>query len=256
MNDLFARFSNLSYEIFGVILPGMVLSLFLLLWWAAIGDFATTLAIPIFSIEQLKTMLDSLTFAAGMGAAIPIITAWYFFGHLVLWVTRSGAKVDSENSSAGKRVYGCLKFRVPKPLGNFDESLTELYKVVCREFSGDDVSVEWRQFFPLAKCFISQRLTTSLVNTYQNKYTFHRSIVGASSLLFWISIITLPALFYSCDELILTDYIYVVLLVLISILFVWGFSSSYMFHWKSFGNALVTESYSLIRNPKKVDDVG
>ncbi len=194
MNELFARITNLSYEIFGVILPGLILNIFLLLLWAAVGSFSPIISadlLPSFSMDKLQHLLDSLTVVTGVGAFIPIVVLWYFLGHLVLWISRSGPMVDDKTLGSVKRVGSSLIFKIPKPEKSYDEKLSPLYDVVCKEFSKDRVSIEWRQFYPLAKCFIAQRLTSSLVVTYQNKYTFHRSVIGASVFVFWLSILSI-----------------------------------------------------------------
>jgi hypothetical protein len=35
--------------------------------------------------------------------------------------------------------------------------------------------------------------------------------------------------------------------------FVWGFSESYLYHWKMFGNSIVTESYCLLYGPQDAE---
>ena len=93
MNELLARLTNLSYDLFGVILPGIVMSLFICLWWTALGPLAplwTYGAVPELAVATARTMIDSLSVAVGVGIAIPALAVWYFLGHLLLWIARSG----------------------------------------------------------------------------------------------------------------------------------------------------------------------
>ena len=40
VNELLATLTNLSYELFGVVLPGIVASIFILLYWITLGPVA------------------------------------------------------------------------------------------------------------------------------------------------------------------------------------------------------------------------
>lgn len=230
--------------------------MFILIWWASVGECAPLISaniLPAFSIDNLQRLLDSLTFTTGIGAFIPLLATWYFLGHLILWVSRSGPSVARKDLGSVKRLVLSLRFNIPKPDTMFDPKLEPLYRAVCSKFAPDDALIEWRQFYPLAKCFISQRLVSSLVTTYQNKYTLHRSITGASAVLFWLTLastLLIGILTPINSASMQPNWILTVFVLAGSLLLVWGFSDSYMYHWQMFGNSLVTEAYSLIRNPR------
>src|SRR5688500_11960344 len=93
MSELLAKLTNFGYELTGIILPGVIAILFLLLWWTALGSLVpiwTGGAVPEFTVATARGIIDSLSVAAGVGIAIPTIAACYFAGHLVHWIARSG----------------------------------------------------------------------------------------------------------------------------------------------------------------------
>lgn len=254
MNELLGKLTNLSYEFFGVILPGTVASVFIVLCWIALGPLApfwTDDIVPKFTITTLQRLFDSLSLASGIGVAIPLLAIWYFLGHILLWIARSGDS-DAEASNASvRRVLLSLVLQIPKPASSFDPKLQPLYDVVRKEFASDGAELEWRQFYPVVKSYLAQRLPYSLVATYQNKYTFHRSVTTASAVLFWFSLLALVGAFVTL-RMNGPQPNWALFLSLLggAILLVWGFSGSYMYHWEMFGNSIITEAYSLLRGPK------
>jgi hypothetical protein len=252
MDELIGKLTNLTYELFGVILPGLVMTMFVLAWLWAVGDLAPIASadlIPRFDLQLLRDLLSESTRATML---LPVLAVAYFFGHLLLWIGRSGPTLDPESSKkTSKRMLGCLRFRIPKPAASFDAPLESLFKKVSPKFSDSGEVLEWRQFYPLAKSFVAQRLSYSLIATYQNKYTLHRSITTAATALLWLSVTAAVAGFLTHRMTgVHPSYLGLSALALFSILLIWGFSGSYMLHWKMFGNTIVTESYSLLFGPK------
>lgn len=92
MSDLFGSItSNLAYEFLGVFLPGMIASIFLLLFWIALGPatpYWTFGVLPQFSMTTLDRGLNSLSPISGASIVIPLLAIWYFAGHLLLWLGR------------------------------------------------------------------------------------------------------------------------------------------------------------------------
>lgn len=257
MNEIVGKLTNLSYEIFGVFLPGIVGNVFLLLLWQATGPvlpFWTNGVVAEFSLETLRGIVDSFSAASGMVAAIALLTLWYFIGHVVLWLSRSGKSVEQATKKPWKRLWLSLIFRVPKPTHPYNEKLENLYGAVRQELSYGGTELEWRQFYPVAKCLLAEKLVRSLVATYQNKYTFHRSVVAASAMLFWLTLIFSAAawLFLGLGDP-KPIWLMLGLLLVGSIVVIWNFSSSYMHHWEMFGNSVITETYSLLWVKRNAD---
>jgi hypothetical protein len=255
MNELLAKLTNLSYEFFGVILPGLVGSLFIYLWWSALGPLPplwTNGTIPEMTLETTQGIIDSLSVAVGVGITIPSLAVSYFIGHILLWIARSGSSDQEATKKWWRRVWLSLTFRIPKPPSSYDIRLEKLYKAVQAKFAIDGALLEWREFYPIVKSYLSQRLMYSLISTYQNKYTFHRSITTASAVLFWFCWLAfIGGMITYCITGIAPHWGLITALLVGSILLVWGFSSSYMYHWEMFGNTIITEAYSLIYGPKE-----
>ena len=252
MSELLAKLTNLSYEFFGVILPGIIVTLFIILWWTALGPLAprwTYGTVPQLTVDSARSMIDSLSIATGLGAGIPALAVAYFVGHILLWVARSGKADPAAANKPLRRVGLSLVFRIPKPSAPYDPKLRTLYNAVQAKFSVG-APLDWREFYPVVKSYLSQHLPYSLVATYQNKYTLHRSIATAAALLFWLNLIGLSGGAATCwINATAPRWGLLGVLLVAAIVLVVGFSSSYLYHWQMFGNTIITEAYSLIHGP-------
>lgn len=260
MNELLARLTNFSYELFGVLLPGVVASLFGLLLWSALGPLVPTWSfnnLPEFSISELGVLLNALGVATGIGTLIPLIVIWYFLGHLLLWIAKSWHAPFSKQDTGMRRLVLTLTLRIPKPQDPYDPNLRPLFDAARKAFSTDGVELAWRHFYPVAKSYLSRELTSSLVANYQNKYTFHRSVATASAILWWLSALgTIGGLITLKANGIQPHWIFLIGLLALSIFNAWGFSGSYLYHWEMFGNTIITEAYSLIHGPRNAESFG
>lgn len=254
MDELIAKLTNLSYDFFGILLPGVIFNIFLLLLWWALGSLVpiwTHNGIPEFTIQDLPHLIDALSLEGRIFAAIPFIFLWYFLGHLLNWFGRSGISIAGK-ISGGCRVYQSLRFRIPKPESSFDQKLEPLFKILQKEFSPKGVELTWSSLFPVLRIYLAQNLSRSLVTTYQNKYTLHRSITTASALLFWSSLLGIlggiVTLYFYCIQ---PHWLFLIALPIGSLILVWGFSGSYLYNWILFGNSILTETYSLLHSSKR-----
>lgn len=257
MNELLGKLINLGYEFFGTFVPGIVAILLFLLWWAALGPLPTVWThgvIPELTVQtahEIMTSMNSLTAATGIGVAVPLLAACYFAGHLLHWIARSGPSSQVAAYSTYRRLAYSLLFAVPKPANSFHPKLQRLFDLVQQRFTADQTALEWREFYPIAKSFLAQRVPNSLVSTYQNKYTLHRSIATAGAALFWLSLAAVvgAALTSGAGEL-GHSYVWLGLLLCGGLLLTGGFSASYVYHWEMFGNTIVTETYSRLYGPQ------
>src|SRR5438128_2304908 len=152
MNELLAKFTNLSYELLGVLIPGLIAALFFLLWWSALGGLApywTSDAVPELTVSTFRSIVESLSVASGIGVAVPVVAVCYFAGHILLWISRSGGADDTSCSVGWRRVGLSLLFRIPKPKSNFNAKLQRLYDRVQKKFTPKGNPLEWREFYPL-----------------------------------------------------------------------------------------------------------
>lgn len=254
MDQIVSKITNLGYELFGVLLPGVVAATFLALWWAGLGPLAPTLSngfFPQLTSENTSHIFESIGVRTGVGVAIPSLMATYFLGHILLWIGRSGKSDNKIVRSPLMRTYQSLTLRIPKPEDSYDPNLKPLLEKVSQEFSINGVPLSWPQFYPVVKNHISRNASYSLISTYQNKYTLHRSITLAAASLFWLATIGLFVGLISsyCFAVQAPRWGMLSFLTIFSIVLVWGFSDSYAYNWKLFGNSIITESYSMMFGP-------
>lgn len=223
--------------------------LLLIVWWIALGENYT------FSVVEFVAMLEGSNSLVGriggVGIAAVLVTLWYFLGHILLWLSRSGNPNESVARTGYKRAWYTLTFRIPKLSESFDPKLERLFNLVRKKFSSGEDNLEWREFYPIAKVYLSQNVPTSLVATYQNKYTLHRSIAMIGAILFWISLLALlVAYYYGASGGWSPKFSWLWSLSGFGCLLVWNFSSSYLYYWQMFGNTIITETYSQVYGPR------
>lgn len=257
MDVLFAKLTNLGYEFFGIVLPGVVCWILLGLWWAGLGPVAaywTCGAVPVFDLAELRAGIEGLSTALVIAGALPALVSIYFLGHVLHWAARSdwlakaGKPMGADKGSLA-RVGRSLIFSIPKPTESFDPKLKPMFEVVCSRFAAAG-SLEWGQIFPVLKSFLLSNLNYSLVATYQNKYTLHRSVTAGAAAWFWLNLLTIPiALIGRAVGGPSAHWVALAMCLGAALVLVWGFSDSFVFHWKNFGNSIITESYSVLAGP-------
>jgi hypothetical protein len=272
MDELLAKLTNLSYEIFGILLPGFIGATFLLLTWAAAGNIPALLTAGQVPALDLHVIHDhDLSYFDILYLGI----SFYFIGHLLHHLARTARPVRKGawtlrklfrwiGSGLGRRttiglarwanpwrVGGTrrtilsLAFKIPKPTRSYDPRLDPILKAVLPSFGLNPTTATWRQFYPLAKIQLTEKLSHSLVSTYQNKYTLHRSVTAGGILWFWTSL-TLLAMGVHLPN---SEPYWAGLgaMPFLSIFVVWAFSDGFAYNWQLFGDTLITESYALNR---------
>ncbi len=247
MDSLLGRLAELAYEFFGVILPGFITFLFLMVLWLAIGPMVgvwTLGHVPELTIARIGWWHDELTDASRVEWGLLLLVVCYFLGQAVNWYSRPDVDLDKEPSWR-KRIWLFLTRRTPKLKKSHSENLDRLYESAQKKLvAGDE---RWTSFYPVAKALIAQRLERSLLSTFQHKYTLHRSIAAASALLFHLS---LGAIVISAISKLWTtvspNWFWLAVLALLSLFLVNAFAASYLFFWKLWGNTVVTEAHTAI----------
>lgn len=255
MDQLISKLTNFGYELLGIFVPGAILLLFILIGWWCLGPLAEVWSLgllPQAHIKEVSGLLNLLNEEIRAGMFIALAVAAYFLGHLLHWSSRSGKGVEVSSMS---RVLLCLRFSIPKPQASYDLKLEPLFKE-AKSFLGFSPDADWRQFYPVAKSYLAANLQTSLVSTYQNKYTLHRSLTAAATIWFWMTIFAVLAALVAveCAGLEPPLWLPLLLSIPVSLGLVWGFSDSYRYNWKLFGDAIITETFMLYRSPTKKKD--
>ena len=255
MDQIVAKLTNLGYEVFGIILPGIIAAIFLSMWWSALGPIApfwTSGIVPQLQSDNASRIIESISMKTGIGIAFPLAVITYFLGHILLWIARSGKPSDTRLKNSFKRTLSSIFLQIPKPENSYDPKLQNLYDAVQEKFKSPNApSLPWVQFYPVVKSFVIRNLSQSLITTYQNKYTLHRSITLAAAGLFWLCIVAgaasaLSACVFGAPH---PRWGFLAMLAIASTITAWGFSDSYAYNWKLFGNTVITEAYSIIYGP-------
>ncbi len=244
MDAILGKLTNLAYEFFGVFVPGVVVCLFLFLLWFALGSLADARTALTAGLEAAREMAASRAGATGL--VMCCLTLFYVAGQLVTWVSRvrGGHRTPLTGWS---RIQAMLLFSVPRSDDHFDPNLRLLFESSSRVL-GQGRLLEWREFYPVAKAVIAQEQRYSLVATYQNKYTLHRSLAVTAAGLFWASVFLLVACIVArrCGVPGNPNWALQAAVPPLSLFAVWGFSASYLYAWTMFGDTIVTETYALI----------
>ncbi len=254
MDQLLGKLTNLGYEFFGILLPGLIAEFFLLLFWGAVGELApacTWHVVPCCTLAALANLIGQVNAAVGWAGLMLPLTVAYFFGHGLHWIGRkSGA--PSTTTQARHRVPKALICRIPKQPSH-SPNLDRLREAVEQRFRppGRADPLTWVELYPVAKSYVLQRLNYSLLPTYQGKYTLHRSISTAGALLFWLSFLSLigtkvALLWFDIPE---PRWLFLTSLAVGGLILVWNFSGSYVYNWELWGNTVITESYSILYGP-------
>ncbi len=249
MDGFWNKLDNLAYELFGVVLPGLVASVLLLMLWYALGPLIPLWSfeyVPELTNERIRYFVRVVPFARECAAIIGTLLTWYFLGHVLNWVSKGRSSRESAAKEL-KRVWSFLRFRVQKPTEPFDAALKDLFAKVSKKFSPDR-DLSWREFYPLAKNFLVNADRRSLLSTYQNKYTLHRSIAAAAAATVWLTSVGIVAarVTYYLGATTYPNWLMLWVLLLASFATVWGFSATFMFYWTLWGDTIVTESYGAL----------
>ncbi len=209
--------------------------------------------IPIFgselSWEPLTKPIPGVSTPGTVFLVAGLFFAWYLIGTFVKFLSR-GASAGP--SSRARKVLRLVGIERPSPTKSSHEALEPLLKrcYSLMEAQTRLSHLEWRQYYPLAKAVVMQGGSHSLLPTYQNKYTLHRSLASLCALAFLAASLLLV--------------VYVVLLFIPSdagarlawwwwsptmLVTIWGhlaFTHSYHYNWTLWGDTIITESLALL----------
>jgi hypothetical protein len=252
MNELLAKLVDVTYELFGVLIPGVITSAFLLLWLLEAQPLLTWIFGSGVCLDprHVLTWLNSSE-KNGLISLLALLVGWYLLGQVLLSSSRHSVPDAQSETSGRRRVFRALTFRIPRSPHNYNPGLEPLYKAVAAKFNAPGVELQWSQFYPVVKSHLAEHLSKSLVTLYQNKYTLHRSITMASVILFWLSTLTGVGAGIAGFYGVAANWGLLIGTLVGSFVIAWSFSASFMLHWQMFGNSVVTEAYSLLNGPPK-----
>ena len=250
MNAFISKLADLGYEFFGIILPGVVTALGLLLLWIAAGPFLAGISggvIPCASFAGAKAFIDSLASWSGYAFVVFLVALSYILGHILKWLSHGGKEISG--ISHRDRLWGFLRFSPPKPTEAFDDDFKPLHEAVVAHMKERlNVEISWKAFYSTTRPLVLKGLPFSLLTTYQNKYTLHRSLATLGATMMWL-VSGCLMLWIICKVLLAEEgdpnLVGMILLLLGSFGMLDLFSRSYLFNWKLWGNSVVAESTAL-----------
>jgi len=91
VDGFWSKLDNLAYELFGVVLPGLVASVWLAMLWYALGPLVPLWSfgyLPSLTDASIKYLLKVVPGALEVTAIIGTLLVWYFLGHVLNWVSK------------------------------------------------------------------------------------------------------------------------------------------------------------------------
>ncbi|MEL3953495.1 hypothetical protein [Stenotrophomonas bentonitica] len=254
MDQLIAKITNLGYEVWGIFIPGLIFLLFMVFaWWCAgpVAGLATFGFLAPAEVKSVTGFIALLNEEIKFGFLAGLAVAAYFSGHLLHWVGRS-PKGKAVELTWMARVGKCLTLSIPKSPLSYDPFLEDQL-AEGKAFLEMPSGAIWQQFYPVAKAFLAENLQSSLVSTYQNKYTLHRALAAAAVVWFWltVAIIIVSAVVSFAHNGYSPKWFPLLLSPFFALAVIYGFSDSYQYNWKLFGNTLITETYTYKRMHKR-----
>jgi len=173
VKDVAAKILNSSYEVVAVLVPGL-LSL-------------AALAFPLLLLVQLSglSVLPS-SFPSDPNAAlcISIMTLAYLYGRLLQASVRAYPECVKEFLS--KRSMRVRLFLLDLPSGpSIGGDWEPQWKSLCGWLSLPR-DATWKQFYLTARARLQQSEKTSLLPTFQGKYTLNRSLARGLGIAIWV----------------------------------------------------------------------
>ena len=251
MDALIGKLTNLGYEFFGIFLPGTLAVLMWSLVWIAAADvvpWMTWGTLPELTWSEAKDAIGQAIAWSAFMSVLLMITLAYFVGHLLAWVARGGKRY--EQVGFWHHVWGTLRFQPPKQEPSYNLKLKPAWRWAGKRLLGEKLDLTWPLFYPAAKTYLLQKRIPSLVTTYQNKYTLHRSLAVAAAVTAWGALVVAILGLISAPVFgarVAPHWFATIVLAAGSLVAVWGFSSSYLYNWTLWGNYLITETYVSLR---------
>ena len=253
MDALIRKLTNLGYEFFGILLPGTLAVLMWSLLWIAAADVVPSITrgtVPKLTLSEARDAIEQAIEWSAFITVLLMTTLAYFVGHLLTWVARRGKRHERVNF--WHHLAGALLFRPPQQQPSYSLRFTPLWKWAGERLLDETPDLSWSLFYPAAKSYLLQKRIPSLVTTYQNKYTLHRSLAVAAALTAWGTLfVTVYSFFAQPAE---PHWFAIVVLAVGSLSAVYGFSSSYLYNWKLWGNYLIMETYVSLRVEEAHDE--
>jgi len=259
METLLSKLTDLAYEFFGVILPGFFFLVLLVLLWISAGPTLSSMTdawIPHLTLAGVGEWESRMSAVRRTEMGVLLVVLCYFLGQTLNWRSREKDKKQKGKAPEGKTEgkaprFSPLFFGFQRETKRYYDSLEGHYKAVCRAIWPGDETINWYQFYPVAKSAVAQSLDYSLIQTYQHKYTLHRCVAASGATVFW-GCVAVTALGVVCELSGGAEprWALVGVLTLASAGLAHLFARSYNYYWQMWGNTVVTEAFTLYCTPR------
>lgn len=269
MEGFLSKLTDLTYEIVGVLMPGLTLLFVGLFQWGLYRHYADPEATGARLLGLLQgdlLWLEKHPWGILLGALI----LSYFAGRAVLFLARDGLpilgdalvwgaaaiarKLKIETDRLKKRAAAeplvrllarVFLVRTPKGLlDNHASSLDRIRKWCAERLSpSSDVTLlsEWFAYYPVASRLLEREGSKSRLPVHQSKYTLDRSLATVFALGFW-SAVVLSLLFKTWGPF---------AEVAAFLLLVHVFDQEHAYHWRLWGDSIIAETYALVWRRQK-----
>ena len=262
MDALIGKLTNLGYEFFGILLPGALAVLMWSLLWIAAAEVVPRMtmdAVPELTLSKAMGAIGQAIEWSTFVTVLLMIALAYCVGHLLTWVARRGE--GQEEVGFQDHLKGTLLLKPPKHNLSYDSKLEPAWRWAGKRLLGKKLEPSWLLFYLAAKSYLLQKRIPSLVTTYQNKYTLHRSLAVAAALTAWGAILVALGAILNLVLVQVTDaqaaqpHWFATVAIAVGSLFAGcGFSYSYLYNWTLWGNYLITETYVALRVEEAHDE--
>lgn len=257
MDALVTRITALSYDLFGIFFPGflaIIISSALSVYALLLEDLVNVHILRLVYYGATKEFLPLTLLALATGS--------YLIGWLLKYQTQKQIPVKSRIDilsqwlrldGTGTEVLRLVLFCGSKqPPANYKASLAGAYQKAVERLRKKLhltavalPSTDWGVFYLFAKTYIANNHKFSLLTTYQNKYTFHRSVAAYFAVQFWITLaLMLLVLFIdlTSGKPWLIHFLSFLIFTLFSLKFSYVYFRSFERFWKLWGDTVIIES--------------
>jgi hypothetical protein len=264
-----SKLTDLTYEIVGVLMPGLILLFLGLFQWGLYRHYADPEATGgrlLGLLQEDLLWLEKHPWGILLGALV----LSYFAGRAVLFLARDGlpilggslvwvaaaiaGKLKIEADRLKKRVAAAplvrllarvFLVRTPKELLDNHASSLDRSKTWCTErlSPSSDVTLlsEWSAFYSVASRLLEREGSKSRLPVHQSKYTLDRSLATVFALGFW-SAVAFSLLFKTWGPFAEVP----VFLFLVHV-----FDQEHAYHWRLWGDSIIAETYALVWRRQK-----
>lgn len=262
MNALINKLTNVSYEFFGIFIPGLI----------AIIGFAIVILLDLSVLNIINYCeINSVYLNVSKEYSTLFLALLLFFsylaGHGLKWVSKDGigisrGKVVKRESFNDDKLseYENDKIFISKELDEitwnflflkgqtqpntpYRSMYNELAEKIGRKLRRkvelvDSSKPHWRMTYPLIKAYMSTQENKNLLANYQNKYTFHRSLASFFSLLAWLGLLSSVVALYYCSKV----TFFLIPTAFLSYILAKSFSKSFIYFWYLYGSEAITQA--------------